>query len=682
LGKQSSEHQSITFLKSLCQHCDDGKGFINLRFLPSAKNHFIPLSEIKSIPAILETHRGENAYFGVATRVEGDGTKKGIVEIPSLWCEIDSEGLGEEAKNEIRQRYQDFPLRPSVLLNSGGGIHIYWKLKTPATKEEIPLVESLLKRIALYFGGDLSSTDASRILRLPKTLNYKYVPPREVTITAFKPQREYNLSDFDFLPSFKEAITGEEKPPLPEGWEKGLLDGVSEGERNVSITRLAGRYIGKGLSREEILPILMDANSRFKPPLPLKEIEACLDSTLKTHQKNHPEPSAKEEKDTKGINYHLTTLNDVFEYPEPTFLIDPILVEGTVLAIGAYTGTGKSVTALSIEKAILSGKPLWGKYPVLKTGPVLLVDEETPKGFLKERIKKMSFCKTMPLYFLHFQDVRLDKDEYFNALMSKVEEVKPVLVVIDSLIRVHRQKEDDATSMSKVVDRLRKIANWGTTVLVIHHHKKGEGPLSQMLRGSSDIPGGIDVEYALIPKDGYLQFSSVKTRTKPLDPIRLKMEINETSIEMVYLGTEAEEVLTEVLDVLRNRGRLGVNDIREELKAREFEVGINRLREMLRNALGKEIQGEKEKGRGKKWVYWVDDSSRFTALYNTVKSEETNQNETFLRGMLNKEESTHEETTQCFQGDKDSSRAKKQAIREELRNKDGYEVRDDGQRTY
>lgn len=682
MGKQSSEHQSITFLKSLCQHCDDGKGFINLRFLPSAKNHFIPLSEIKSIPAILETHRGENAYFGVATRVEGDGTKKGIVEIPSLWCEIDSEGLGEEAKNEIRQRYQDFPLRPSVLLNSGGGIHIYWKLKTPATKEEIPLVESLLKRIALYFGGDLSSTDASRILRLPKTLNYKYVPPREVTITAFKPQREYNLSDFDFLPSFKEAITGEEKPPLPEGWEKGLLDGVSEGERNVSITRLAGRYIGKGLSREEILPILMDANSRFKPPLPLKEIEACLDSTLKTHQKNHPEPSAKEEKDTKGINYHLTTLNDVFEYPEPTFLIDPILVEGTVLAIGAYTGTGKSVTALSIEKAILSGKPLWGKYPVLKTGPVLLVDEETPKGFLKERIKKMSFCKTMPLYFLHFQDVRLDKDEYFNALMSKVEEVKPVLVVIDSLIRVHRQKEDDATSMSKVVDRLRKIANWGTTVLVIHHHKKGEGPLSQMLRGSSDIPGGIDVEYALIPKDGYLQFSSVKTRTKPLDPIRLKMEINETSIEMVYLGTEAEEVLTEVLDVLRNRGRLGVNDIREELKAREFEVGINRLREMLRNALGKEIQGEKEKGRGKKWVYWVDDSSRFTALYNTVKSEETNQNETFLRGMLNKEESTHEETTQCFQGDKDSSRAKKQAIREELRNKDGYEVRDDGQRTY
>ncbi len=52
-----------------------------------------------------------------------------------------------------------------------------------------------------------------------------------------------------------------------------MLEGVEDGERNVSIARLAGRYIGKGLSRDEILPILLDANSRFKPPLSVKEIE-------------------------------------------------------------------------------------------------------------------------------------------------------------------------------------------------------------------------------------------------------------------------------------------------------------------------------------------------------------------------------------------------------------------------
>jgi hypothetical protein len=61
----------------------------------------------------------------------------------------------------------------------------------------------------------------------------------------------------------------------------------------------------------------------------------------------------------------------------------------------------------------------------------------------------MGFDKGLPFYFLHFQDVRLDRDDCFNALIEKIEEVKPILVVIDSLIRVHRQKEDDSTSMAR-----------------------------------------------------------------------------------------------------------------------------------------------------------------------------------------------------------------------------------------
>lgn len=323
------------------------------------------------------------------------------------------------------------------------------------------------------------------------------------------------------------------------------------------------------------------------------------------------------------VNYRLTTLNDVFEYPEPTFIIDQILIEGTVSVLGAYTGVGKSIVSLSIIKSILTGDPLWGRYSVIKKGPVLLVDEETPKPFLRERVEKMVFDEKLPIYFLHFQDVRLDTDEHYKALMARVEEVKPILIVIDSLIRVHRQKEDDSMQMSYVVGRLRKIANWGTTVLVVHHHKKGQGPLSQRLRGSSDIPGGIDIEYALMRMDDYLQFCSVKTRTKPLDPIRLKMEVTEKSIKVVFVGTEAEEALTHVMDILlRGGGPMGVDEIFEELKKKGSEIGINRLRELLKATVGKEIQGEQEKGRGKRWVYWVNDSSRFTPIYNAVKSEE------------------------------------------------------------
>jgi hypothetical protein len=277
---------------------------------------------------------------------------------------------------------------------------------------------------------------------------------------------------------------------------------------------------------------------------------------------------------------------------------------------------------LSIIKSVLTGERLWGKYSVLKRGPVLLVDEETPESFLRERIEKMKFEKSLPFFFLHFQDVRVDRDDCFNALMARIEEVKPTLVIFDSLIRIHRQREDDATAMSLVVARLRKISNRGVTVLVIHHHRKGEGPLSQKLRGSSDIPAGVDVEFALIPKDDYLIFTSVKTRTKPFEPIRLRMSIDENFLDVVYEGTDKERIMEVIKEVLQGEGRRGVDWVFNQLKDRQVEIGINKLRDILKEGIKKGlIMGEQGQGRGRPWTFWLPDSSLFTPYIYSVRNE-------------------------------------------------------------
>jgi hypothetical protein len=182
------------------------------------------------------------------------------------------------------------------------------------------------------------------------------------------------------------------------------------------------------------------------------------------------------------------------------------------------------------------------------------------------------------------------------------------LVVIDSLVRVHGQKEDDAMQMSQVVARLKKIANSGTGVLVIHHHKKGEGPLNQKLRGSSDIPGGVDIEYALIRKEEYLEFSSVKTRTQPLEPIRLKMEISKKEIRVAYAGTEAEQILGEVQEILKET-EAGVTKIHKDLRERGIEIGEDKLRGILKAAAGKELI-ERSGAKGKK-LYSSNPASQF-----------------------------------------------------------------------
>jgi hypothetical protein len=486
----NEQHPSVNFLKSLYQYCEGG--FINLRFLPSAKNLFTPLSEIDSIPAILETHNSQNVHFGVATRIKGDGSKNGIIQIPALWVDIDMEDLLDEKKDEIRQRYQDFPLKPSFLLNSGGGIHIYWLLKVPASKEEIPQVENLLKRLAFYFNGDMSSTDGSRVLRIPKTLNYKYTPPREVTILVFKPQKEYNLSDF--LPQVEKTSNGEERTRLLEGWEKGLLEGVENGERNVSITRLAGRYIGKGLSREETLPILMDANSRFNPPLPVKDVEVCLDSVIKTHKRNHPNEADKKDVPESGQvsnrhNFSLIHVKDLLssEEPETDWLWDGILPSGGLSLVIAKPKVGKTTFALQLAVAVSRGDDLLDRKT--QKGPVVYLALEEKKREVQKNLSKIGITNE-PLIF-HFGPAPFGA---MQEVIPLIEETGAKLLVIDILQKFCRVKDlNDYAQVTRALEPLMATARqFNCHIQLLHHAGKKDRPDGDDILGSTGLLGGVD----------------------------------------------------------------------------------------------------------------------------------------------------------------------------------------------
>jgi len=310
-----------------------------------------------------------------------------------------------------------------------------------------------------------------------------------------------------------------------------------------------------------------------------------------------------EKKGIQSVNYKIVTLKDIFNYPDPAYLIRNILIQGTVCILGAYAGVGKSIVVLSIIKSVLTGKPLWGKYKVRKTGPILLIDEETPRGWLKQRLQKMHFDKNLLFFSLHFQGVQLDRDDYFAALMAAIKKIKPVLVIFDSLTRVHHQSETYANAMSLVMERLRKIANWGTTVLVIHHHRKGKGDPSQMLRGSSDIAGGIDIEYALKKKGKYLIFRSEKTRTKPVKPIRLRMVFGKHRIKVVCKGKEVskeEKILSSAGKILRKKKEAGVKEIYLEMKGGKTHVREQTLRDALNKGVKQGMLLARTAGSNKK----------------------------------------------------------------------------------
>lgn len=580
--------------------CD--RGCINLRFLPPGVNLFIPLSKIGSISKILGEHKKENGYFGVATHIKGHGTKEGILQIPALWVDVDLKG---KPYRTVWKRVNNFKPRPSAIIKTGGGYHVYWFLKKPTNKKQIPEIESLLKRLASALDGDMNATDASRILRIPGTLNLK--PKRNrfsVHISRFKPERRYRISDFDFLLPIKK----EDRPSSdPSGWtDRVLLDGISEGERNNTITRLAGRYIGKDLTELETKILLMRANSKSHPPLDKKEVLRTLHSIHERHLRNAGQKA--------GVTYQLATLADIYGYSDPKYLIDSILPQENLLILGGNPKIGKSFLAMSIAKAVLTGNPLWGRFPVRNTGPVIYVDLETSKPEFKNRFKKMKFDVNLPISFLHLPPagVRLDKNACFKPLMEKIEEVNPVLIIIDSLTRVHRQRENDSSLMSLVMERLRKIVNYGVTVLVIHHHRKERGPRSQMLRGSSDIQAAIDLEYALKRDGQSLVLECVGSRSKPLvEAIKLKINFEEENIEVICQGTEMknQKIITEVKKILSGKKEMGVKEISQLLKAKNQKFGKNALRDTLKEAAGRKELIERTGDKGAKF-YRVNSASQ------------------------------------------------------------------------
>lgn len=70
----------------------------------------------------------------------------------------------------------DFHAKPSLIVSTGGGYHVYWKLKDFCYPEQLSLL--LARLLELYPSADPMVRDVTRFMRWMGTYNLKYDPPR------------------------------------------------------------------------------------------------------------------------------------------------------------------------------------------------------------------------------------------------------------------------------------------------------------------------------------------------------------------------------------------------------------------------------------------------------------------------------------------------------------------------
>ena len=150
---------------------------------------------------------GYDAYFALGTFDDsGSRVASGVKQLKAFFLDLDCGPSKEyasqtEALSALRSFCKRAQLPRPTLINSGRGIHVYWRLAAPVSRETwFPVAErlkALCKRYGLH-ADPVVTADAARVLRVPGTHNYKDDPPTEVMVVG-EIGAEVELSAFSDL---------------------------------------------------------------------------------------------------------------------------------------------------------------------------------------------------------------------------------------------------------------------------------------------------------------------------------------------------------------------------------------------------------------------------------------------------------------------------------------------------
>ena len=137
-----------------------------------------------------ENHAGANIYVAANPLRSGSRrrTKESIASVRHLYIDIDCDG---EARIAALRASDAVPSPTAILSTSPDKYQALWRVDGFDFERQ----ETMLKLLAIAFGGDPACTDCNRVLRLPGFLNRKYSPAHRVTV-EYSCDSTWNPGDF------------------------------------------------------------------------------------------------------------------------------------------------------------------------------------------------------------------------------------------------------------------------------------------------------------------------------------------------------------------------------------------------------------------------------------------------------------------------------------------------------
>jgi len=180
----------------------------------------------------------------------------------------------------------------------------------------------------------------------------------------------------------------------------------------------------------------------------------------------------------------------------PRWLIDQLWGAAAVGVIGGAPKCSKTWLALDMSLSVATGTPCLGRYAVPDPGPVLIYLAEDSLAMVRERVEGMARHRslqldTVPIHVITAPVLQLDREPHRSQLRQTARQLRPRLLLLDPLVRLHGIDENHAGEVAELLAYFRSLQReLNLAVILVHHTRKnaaGGAAAGLGLRGSSDI---------------------------------------------------------------------------------------------------------------------------------------------------------------------------------------------------
>ncbi len=604
------------------------EGLIEIRPLPPGRHAIRFFSSPDEAEAYARSLDGKvNVHFGAGTRMRQSGTKDDVQEIPGLWADCDTP--------EAVAALDTFTFPPTLVTETSlGREQALWLFKEPLLIEgdsTIAAVEGTLRGIAANLGSDPAVCDLPRILRVPGTMNVK--PDRNAPCRLLRDDGpRYDLADFTGAGIFREAASGNGSPSARLD-TAAVLAGVPHGKRDTDLFRLASKLRRADVPQDVAERLVLEAAGKCDPVFPADEAREKVENAYRRYAPAAGGPVAETKPQrlarTLAAPLDLRTVLSSPAEPIP-WIVDGWLARGECVMVAAEPSAGKSLLSLDLALAASTGRGFLTVLPI-RGGPyrVLYLDLENPERLVRWRLRKLCHALKiepddaggLPLRYVCQPSLDLGDPEDREALFGVVEEFRPQIVIIDSLVRSHRGDENSNSAMRDLFAQIHRLpADYDCGVIAAHHLAKPskERPADDIryrIRGASDTLGAVDEAWGLEKQSGGFNLVHVKCRyAPPAGELLVQIEDLPDCDGVRLVAQEKLKAVIGILDrALSDAGRLGI--LRPDLIHRVAqEAGLNETtaskavsRELARRAAGGRVVKRKE---GRSSRYWTAEAGR------------------------------------------------------------------------